>query len=166
MPFRLFVFVALLFCARTGAGQAPAPAIWSTSELNAAMQPVSGQLTIFNFWATWCKPCLEELPAFRELHDSVKFQGRNVRIVLVSLDFMAKRDSVLIPFVNAQLPWAEVVQLNAPDANSWIPLVSEYWSGAIPATLFVSENARGLAEKPLTAPELLQIVKDLLPKNE
>ncbi len=158
------VLVGLLFLAKFSVGQTPA--IWNTSQLNAAMQPVSGQLTILNFWATWCKPCLEELPAFRELHDSIQLQQRNVRIVLVSLDFMSKRDSVLIPFVREQLPWAEVVQLDAADANSWIPLVSEYWSGAIPATLFVSENARGLAEKPLTAAELLQTVKDLLPKND
>jgi len=158
------VLVGLLFLAKFSVGQAPA--IWNTGQLNAAMQPVSGQLTILNFWATWCKPCLEELPAFRELHDSIQLQQRNVRIVLVSLDFMSKRDSVLIPFVREQLPWAEVVQLDATDANSWIPLVSEYWSGAIPATLFVSENARGLAEKPLTAAELLQTVKDLLPKND
>ncbi|MDH3381944.1 MAG: redoxin domain-containing protein, partial [Flavobacteriaceae bacterium] len=39
---------------------------------------------VINFWATWCKPCVEELPAFIKLHE--KYQNKNVKVLLVSFD--------------------------------------------------------------------------------
>jgi cytochrome c biogenesis protein CcmG, thiol:disulfide interchange protein DsbE len=64
----------------------PAPAYTSTS---LAGEPVSlaglrGKVVLVNAWATWCKPCLEEIPEFRSLH--AKYEARGLTVIGVSLD--------------------------------------------------------------------------------
>lgn len=100
---------------------------------------------VLNFWATWCKPCVEELPAFIELDE--KYRDKNVKVLLVSLDFPTKIKEQLIPFIIIKNLSTEVIVLDDPDQNSWIPLVSEEWSGAIPATLIYSKDKRKFYEQ-------------------
>ena len=42
-------------------------------------------LYVVNFWATWCKPCIKELPAFEKINSEYKSQ--KVKVLMVSLDF-------------------------------------------------------------------------------
>lgn len=93
---------------------------------------------VVNFWATWCKPCVKELPAFEELNTTYK--DKKVKVVLASLDFPEKLESHVIPFVAKRNLQSEVVLLDDSDANYWIPAVSKEWSGAIPATLIVKNG--------------------------
>ena len=88
---------------------------------------------VVNFWATWCKPCVKELPFFEAAVQAYK--GHPVKIILVSLDFPKQVDSRLMPFIREHDLQAEVVVLTDPDANSWIPKIADEWSGAIPATM-------------------------------
>ena len=46
---------------------------------------LSGKVYLIDFWATWCKPCIKELPAFEELN--ARYQDKGLKVVLVSLDF-------------------------------------------------------------------------------
>ncbi len=88
---------------------------------------------VVNFWATWCGPCVKELPCFEELNRN--FASQKVRIVLVSMDFVQDREARLIPMVERMKLKSTVWLLNEPDANSWIEKVDAKWSGALPATL-------------------------------
>lgn len=88
---------------------------------------------VVNFWATWCKPCVKELPVFEDAVTA--YAGHPVKIILVSLDFPNQIESRLLPFMNKHNLQAEVVVLTDPDANAWIPQIADEWSGAIPATL-------------------------------
>jgi thiol-disulfide isomerase/thioredoxin len=95
----------------------------------------SGGDTVYvvNFWATWCKPCVAELP-YLEAYQSAN-EGKKVKVLLVSVDFERHVDTKLIPFVEKNAIQCEVVHLDAPKANDWIDRVSPEWSGAIPATI-------------------------------
>ncbi|MEZ5031572.1 MAG: TlpA disulfide reductase family protein [Saprospiraceae bacterium] len=99
---------------------------------------------VINFWATWCKPCVKELPYFEEAYES--YQGQPVRIILVSLDFPNQIESRLLPFIREKGLRSDVVVLTDPDANAWIPRIAEEWSGAIPATLVVNGTNRVFRE--------------------
>lgn len=115
---------------------------------------------VVNFWATWCKPCIKELPAFEKLNET--FNDQPVKVVLVSLDFPDKLETGVIPFIEKNKLQSEVVLLDDADANSWIPKVSEQWSGAIPATLFIKNTTNNFFEKSFTFKELQNQLLTLL----
>jgi len=95
---------------------------------------------VLNFWATWCKPCVEELPCFDELREY--YGAQNVQIVLVSLDFKSQLEKKFIPFLKNQRLKSEVALMADQDLNTWIPLIHEEWDGAIPATLVLKGKKR------------------------
>jgi thiol-disulfide isomerase/thioredoxin len=103
---------------------------------------------VVNFWATWCAPCVKELPYFEKLNQ--KYKGEKVKVLLVSLDFARHKDSRLIPFIEKHNIQSEVVFLNDPNANAWIDKVDPNWSGAIPFTLIYSNNKRKGYEQSFT----------------
>lgn len=115
---------------------------------------------VVNFWATWCLPCVKEMPYFQKIHD--QFAGRGVKVLLVSLDFVNHIDSRLKPFIQKHQLTPEVIVLNDPDANSWISQVNPAWSGALPATLVYNRQSVDFYEKSFTYEELEQIVKQKL----
>ncbi len=114
---------------------------------------------VVNFWATWCRPCVKELPYFEKINEDYK--DRNVKVVLVSLDFPDKLEKQVIPYVQKNLK-SEVWLLDDADANGWIPKISETWSGAIPATIIYNKNKRTFYEHSFTYEELKKEVESIL----
>lgn len=117
---------------------------------------------VINFWATWCKPCVEELPAFEKLLE--KYKNKKVEVILVSLDFPNQIENRVIPFINKHKLQSKVVLMADTDQNTWIPKVNENWSGAIPATLIYNKNLRKFYEQSFTfellETELLTFIKN------
>lgn len=111
---------------------------------------------VINFWATWCAPCIEELPYFEELTQSV--QGRSLKVILVNLDFRKQLTKRLLPFLKERDIRSTVLVLDDPDANSWISRVDESWTGAIPATIVFRGQRREFREQSFTREELFQLV--------
>ena len=111
---------------------------------------------IVNFWATWCLPCVREMPVFQQLHDD--YADKKVKVLLVSHDFVNHIDSRLIPFIEKHKLTPEVIVLNDPDANSWIDKVSPDWTGALPATLIFNRHFRKFYEQEFDYALLKQII--------
>lgn len=115
---------------------------------------------VVNFWATWCAPCVKELPYFEKIHSNYK--NRDVEVLLVSLDFPKKVDSKLIPFINKKNIASEVVLLNDKNEQFWIGDISEEWSGALPATLIYNKDKREFFVEPFTYEALETAVQSFL----
>jgi thiol-disulfide isomerase/thioredoxin len=109
-------------------------------QLEARISQASDATLVINFWATWCKPCVEELPCFDDLKE--QYCGYDIQILLVSLDFKSQVEKKFIPFLRAQKIKSEVALLADQDVNTWIPRIYEDWDGAIPATIVVRGNRR------------------------
>lgn len=107
---------------------------------------------IVNFWATWCVPCVAELPHFEAV--SKKYRTDRVKVLLVSLDMPKMVDDKLLPFIAENKLESNVVLLKDPDANSWIPKIDTTWSGAIPATLIYNKAGRHFYERSFTFEQL------------
>lgn len=118
------------------------------------------KIYVVNFWATWCIPCVKELPYFEKLNK--EFKDKNVEVLLISLDFPNQYNSKLKPFLKKRNIESKVIALNDTDMNTWIPKVNENWSGSIPATLIYNKNTRDFYEKSFTYEELENKVKSLL----
>ena len=107
---------------------------------------------VINFWATWCMPCVKELPAFEKLNAAYK--DKNVEVVLVSLDFPKQKESNLIPFVKNRKLESKVLHFDDPNEQFWIPDIAENWSGSIPATLIYNKEKRKFYEQSFSYEEL------------
>ncbi|SRX54389.1 redoxin domain-containing protein [Aequorivita sp. CIP111184] len=123
-------------------------------------QKENDSVYIINFWATWCKPCVEELPAFEKIASD--YAGEKVKVLLVSLDFPDKIKGQVIPFIKKNKIQSEVVLLDDADANGWIPKVSPEWSGAIPATVIYKKDKRKFYEQSFTFEKLETELKTFL----
>ncbi|MDW3648518.1 MAG: TlpA disulfide reductase family protein [Bacteroidia bacterium] len=109
---------------------------------------------VINFWATWCKPCIEELPYFESLHE--KYQDKKVRVVLVSLDFPRHLESKLLPFLEKHSLASTVLVLLDGSYNDWIDKISPKWSGAIPASLIYNKKEKRFFEDAFPTYEALE----------
>lgn len=129
-----------------------------------SLQPLltinDGKTRVINFWATWCKPCVAELPYF-ELINS-RYPDKEVEVILVSLDLPSQVKSKLIPFLNRQRIESKVILLDDPDADNWIPKVHKNWTGAIPATIIYRGNTTRFYERSFTYNELENELKKIL----
>ncbi|MGH1386204.1 TlpA disulfide reductase family protein [Kordia sp.] len=112
---------------------------------------------VVNFWATWCAPCVKELPHFEAVNE--EYKDKNVKVLLVSLDFNLKK---LNSFLAKNDLKSEKVLLDDPDQNAWIPKVSPKWSGAIPATVIYKKGKRKFYEHSFTKAELESELKNFI----
>lgn len=90
------------------------------------------------------------------------YKESGVEVILVSLDFPEKLESHVIPFIEKHKLQSKVVLLDDVNSNRWIPLVSEEWSGAIPATIIYNKNQRKFYERTFTYEELITELNTLL----
>lgn len=127
-------------------------------DLQNKMLNTNASVTVFNFWATWCGPCIKELPYFDQLGES----NENVKVYLVSIDFVNELERVK-KFVVKQSLKSEILFLDEKDPDTYMPKVSKDWSGAIPATLFVTDLGKTyFYEKAFTKSELENMVNSYL----
>ena len=110
--------------------------ILKITDLEKRIKNNSDTTYIVNFWATWCSPCVKELPDFDSI--IVTYKNNFVKVLLVSMDFKEDLATKLIPFIHTKKIKSEVVILDEINGNYFIPKISEKWSGALPATLIVN----------------------------
>lgn len=136
----------------------------SLNELKQRIAKGKDTTYVINFWATWCAPCVEELPFFEKLNK--ENEGKAVKVILMSLDFRSKLTAEVIPFVKKNKVKSEVFVANAPDQQIFIEGVSKDWSGALPATWFVNASNRinAFHEKQFTYEELSLVLSRLKAK--
>lgn len=127
-------------------------AIFDYKGLKPLLEKSDNTTYVVNFWATWCKPCVKELPAFEKLKK--EYSEKGVEVILVSLDFPNQIESSLKPFIKKEKLQSKVVVLDDPDQNNWIPKINEKWSGSIPATLIYNKDKREFFERSFTYEEL------------
>ncbi|MCI1265476.1 MAG: TlpA family protein disulfide reductase [Saprospiraceae bacterium] len=118
--------------------------IVDTKTLFSLIDKQDDTLRVFNFWATWCKPCVQELPYFEELNRDQK--NKKFILYLVSLDFKTSIDKKLKPFILKKKISSKVLLFDGGNPNDWIDRIDPNWSGSIPASL-VSLNGKKIFEE-------------------
>ena len=118
------------------------------------------KIHVVNFWATWCAPCVKELPYFEKLNE--EYKDKDVELLLVSLDFPRQYETKLKPFLKEKQLKSRVVCLDDVNQNRWIPAIDTTWSGALPATIIYKGNKRQFYEKSFTYEELEKEVQQFL----
>jgi thiol-disulfide isomerase/thioredoxin len=127
------------------------------------LKPKDQSLTyVINFWASWCKPCVNELPYFFELEK--KWKDKKVKFIYVSLDFVDKLDKTLIKFLDEKKYSADFCVLDQKGMDKWIDKIDKNWSGSIPATLIINSKERKFYEEQFeSVDDLEKKLKPFLP---
>ncbi len=116
-------------------------------ELNDRISKGKDTLYIINFWATWCSPCVKELPSFDELNKH--FKSEKLKVLLISVDFKSKLNTSVAAYLTKKNIKSEVFLLDEKNQQEYIDQVDKSWSGAIPATLFIKQNNESFLSRSL-----------------
>jgi thiol-disulfide isomerase/thioredoxin len=159
---KLFIFLFLFFTHISFQVQGQIIEKIKLPELEKILNSPEDRLFVVNFWATWCAPCVKELPHFEAV--SREYNEADVRFLLVSLDFPSQIEKQLIPFLKKNKIALSVSVMIEPDYNSWIDKVDPAWQGDIPATLFFNNNKkqRNFHSGELDEPGLRKIITSFL----
>ncbi|HEX6890505.1 MAG TPA: TlpA disulfide reductase family protein [Chryseolinea sp.] len=152
------VFVGLLFLGSISYAQEAE--VIKFEKLYSLLEEKGEKIQVINFWATWCAPCVKELPLFEAL---TARNDPSVKVTLISLDFADELKKVN-SFISRRKIRSDVFLLDEIDYNSWIDRVEVTWGGAIPATLFINQRTgqRKFVERELKDGELEEVIASLL----
>ena len=153
-----FTIVILSIAAMLNASylKAQVPQIIDVATMQQLLLPAPGKVKVINYWATWCKPCVKELPLFLEAQKNFP----EVEFVFISLDFAESANKVAAFAEKRGMKSVGLYIIDDLDYNSWIDKVSPEWSGAIPATLIVNENGKYFFEQEFTGKELSSLIQE------
>lgn len=116
---------------------------------------------VINFWATWCGPCIEEMPWFNKIVP--EYRGTKNELVFVSLDNQRAYPDQIKALLNKKQIKATFIWLNETNADVFCPRIDAKWGGSIPATLFVnhSKGYRKFVEDQISPNELRKELRSL-----
>lgn len=104
-----------------------------------SLSDYKGKIVLINFWATWCAPCLEEMPGFVKLHESYKDKD----LVLLAVSEDKKKETVLKTMKKFEIPFQVLLDPRGEVA-------SKYGARGLPMTFYI--NRQGKIEGMITGP--------------
>ena len=153
------IFLAITVYNSVGWSNDPVKVYKSFDQIEGYLKPQGDTTLVVNFWASWCRPCVEEMPVIEQVRQEMK--NEKLKFLLISLDDASDLEKSVAPLIDRLKITSKVIILDDTDYNSWIDKVDNSWSGAIPATLFVNKNSRKLVEKSFKYEELKETINKL-----
>jgi thiol-disulfide isomerase/thioredoxin len=103
----------------------------------------SGQVVLINFWASWCTPCLKEIPDLLKLEE--RYRERGFKLVFFSLDDPKDLEPILVPFLNKWFPDLETYARTDFEMDTVVSVVDDAWNEILPTSYIL--NRDGSVEK-------------------
>ena len=156
----VFILFAVSLSAIGQANVAPVARVVKLAELQKVMNEPSSQVKVINFWATWCAPCIKEIPLFERLGQ----QRKDVAVTLVSMDMdLDPNPEKVHKFVARKKLTSSVLILDETNPNSYIDKIEKDWSGALPATIVINTTTgkRVFVERELHEGELEKLIDEV-----
>lgn len=111
---------------------------WKIEDVVKSFSGKNDTVYVVNFWATFCKPCIEEIPDFIRIVE--KYKTQKVKLLLVSLDLPSYYPAKIAAFAKKNNYKTNIVWLNETNADHFCPMIDAKWSGAIPSTIIVNNK--------------------------
>ena len=138
---------------------------WKIEDVVNSYSAKNDTVYVVNFWATFCKPCNEEIPDFIKIVE--KYKSQKVKLLLVSLDLPSYVPVKLPAFIKKNNYKTNHVWLNETNADHFCPMIDAKWSGAIPSTIIVNNNTgyKKFVEDQMSAVDFEKILKEAIGGN-
>lgn len=156
---KLFSIIACLLLTYFPASAQQAKQI-NLKDLQLLINKPSDKVQVINFWATWCAPCVKEVPFFEKLNQ----ENKSVDVTLVSMDYdLDPNPEKVYRFIARKKLQSKVVILTEQNPNDWIDKIDKSWSGALPATLIINTKTgkRKFVQKELHEGELEKLIEEV-----
>ncbi|HVJ80157.1 MAG TPA: TlpA disulfide reductase family protein [Planctomycetia bacterium] len=121
------------------------------------IKSLKGKVVLVDFWATWCGPCVGEIPHVKAAYD--KYHSKGFEVVAISLDEDRKELEAMVK--EKELPWTQVFFEKKGDGGWSNPLASKYKINSIPATFLLDQNGK-VVKRNLRGEALEKAVKKML----
>lgn len=131
----------------------------TTADLEKLINDPGQHIKVINFWATWCGPCVKEMPLFEKLNSDRK----DVAVTLVSTDMILDPNPEKVhKFVARKKLKSQVMILDVSDSK-FIDSVDKEWEGGLPATLVINSKTgkRAFVQKELHAGDLEKLIDEV-----
>ena len=116
--------IASLLCAPAFSGAQLTVA--NAAELRATLDALQGRVVLVNFWATWCSPCLKEIPTLMQLQ--AELADRDFSLIAVSLDEVETSAALVRPFMSKWFPGFSSYQSGERDMDDMVSVVDPAWN--------------------------------------
>ncbi len=110
----------------------------TTDEFLQVVDHHKGKVIVVNLWATWCIPCIQELPDLSLLQE--RYADRGVVVLAVSMDDPEKLDDKVRPFFAEKAPKLVSYLQTAEDEFSFVEPFDPEWIGALPTSFFIDKK--------------------------
>lgn len=114
------------------------------SDLEAIRKDTEGKVVLYNFWATWCGPCVKEFPDLVKLYSNYKDKG--FTIVFISVDMPEQVETKVVPFLKKQNVDFTTFYNDFKTIDNFINYYDKNWEGAIPST-YIYDKSGNLSSK-------------------
>lgn len=110
------------------------------TQFRAVLDEHRGEVVLVNFWATWCRPCLKEIPDLMALEKKHREQG--LRLVAVSLDEPEDIDRVVMPFLTKWFPDFHTFIRLTPDMDAMVSVLDPAWNELLPTSYVLDRQGK------------------------
>jgi peroxiredoxin len=135
--------------------EAPDFTLPTTDGKQVSLREFRGKVVFLNFWATWCIPCREEMPALERLHQTYQSQD----FAVISIDHKESAEQVKAFFQKHGLSFLALLDQDGSVSR-------DYLVSGMPTTYLIGRNgmllARGVGGRDWTRAEALQLIKELI----
>ncbi|MEP7270884.1 MAG: TlpA disulfide reductase family protein [Acidobacteriota bacterium] len=99
-----------------------------------------GNVILVNFWATWCAPCVKEIPEIVRLQE--KYKERGLRVIAVSMDEPEELESNVRPFVNKRFPAFVSYLCKEAEHDKFASVIDPAWDETMPTNFLIDRTGK------------------------
>ncbi len=110
----------------------------SSAQLAEVLAEKTGSVVLVNFWASWCTPCLKEIPTLVELAE--RYRDRGFELVPVSLDDPGDIDVIVVPFLNRWFPDFTSYTRVDMDMDTVVSVLDPAWNEILPTSYVIDRD--------------------------
>ena len=112
----------------------------SADEFRQLIAHQQGKVILVNFWATWCAPCVKEIPEIVKLQE--KYKERGLRVIAVSLDEPEDLETNVRPFVAKRFPGFVSYLCKETDHDKFASVIDSAWNEIMPTNFLIDREGK------------------------
>ena len=161
MPFKI-VYRYLLISLLLSSGQSFGQSFESVKvkDIQQLVKLSGEKVRIINFWATWCSPCIKEMPYFEKINEN-----KEADVFLISMDYdLDPNPEKVNRFIARKNLKSKVLYVTEGNPKAWFGKIDKSWQGNLPVTLIINPTTgkRKFIQQELQQGDLEKFIQEVI----